>query len=172
MTSVRATMRAFFWSPKYTLADEDELLSEVLLTKTGDGFYPGDAVPSEHWPGTAPGRHGVTNAMAPVYCDTSAVAGLDLRIPIVWVRGDEDQVVSDTSLFDIGYLGQLGAIPGWPGDDVLPPQPMLEQTRAVLERFRARGGRYREVVLEGHAHGPVVECPDRVAALLAEVLTA
>jgi hypothetical protein len=88
------------------------------------------------------------------------------------VRGDEDQVVSDTSLFDVGYLGQLGAIPGWPGADVLPPQPMLEQTRAVLERFKARGGRYREVVLEGHAHGPVVECPDRVAALLGEVLTA
>ncbi len=166
------TMRSFFWSPKYTPADEDELLGEVLLTGIGEGLYPGDAVPSEHWPGTAPGRRGVVNAMAPIYCDTSEVAGLDVRIPILWVRGDEDQVVSDTSLFDLGYLGQLGAIPGWPGPDVLPPQPALQQTRAVLERFAGRGGRYREVVLEGHAHGPIVECPDRVAALLTEQLTA
>jgi pimeloyl-ACP methyl ester carboxylesterase len=171
-SSPRVTMRSFFWSPKYTLRDEDELLGEVLLTKTGDGFYPGDAVPSEHWPGTAPGRRGVVNAMAPIYCDTSSVAGLDVRIPILWVRGDEDQVVSDTSLFDLGYLGQLGAIPGWPGADVLPPQPALQQTRAVLERFASRGGRYREVVLEGHAHGTLLECPDRVAALLTEMLTA
>ncbi len=171
-SSPSVTMRSFFWSPKYTPADEDELLGEVLLTRTGDGFYPGDAVPSEHWPGTAPGTRGVNNAMAPVYCDTSSVAGLDVRIPILWVRGDEDQVVSDTSFFDLGYLGQLGAIPGWPGAGVLPPQPMLQQTRAVLDRFAARGGAYREVVLAGHAHGPVVECPDRVAALLTEMLTA
>ncbi|MGH7911516.1 MAG: alpha/beta fold hydrolase [Candidatus Dormibacteraceae bacterium] len=169
-SSPRVTMRTFFWSPKHTLADEDELLAEVLLTRTGEGFYPGDSVPSEHWPGTAPGGRGVTNAMAPLHCDTSAIAELDPRIPIVWVRGDEDQVVSDTSFFDLGYLGQLGAVPGWPGADLCPPQPMLAQTRAVLERFRARGGRYREVVLEGHAHGTVVECPERIAALLAEVL--
>ena len=81
-------------------------------------------------------------------------------------------MVGDTSLFDLGYLGQLGAVPGWPGADVLPPQPMLQQTRAVLERFAERGGRYREVVLEGHAHGAVVECPDRVAALLSDLVTA
>lgn len=171
-SSPRATMRSFFWSPRYTLTDEDELLDEVLRTRTGDGFYPGDSVPSEHWPGTAPGGRGLNNAMAPIHCDTSAIAELDPRIPIVWARGDEDQVVSDRSLFDLGTLGQLGAVPGWPGADVRPPQPMLQQTRAVLDRFAERGGRYREVVLEGHAHGPVVECPERVAALLADLATA
>ena len=171
-SSPRVVMRTFFWSPEYTLVDEDELLREVLRTRTGDGFYPGDSVPSEHWPGTAPGPRGVANAMAPIYCDTSSVAELDTRIPILWLRGDQDQVVSDTSLFDLASLGQLGAVPGWPGEEVLPPQPMLLQTRAVLERFAARGGHYREVVLEGHAHGTVVECPDRVAALLSELLTA
>lgn len=169
-SSPRVVMRTFFWSPEHTAPDEDELLAEVLRTRTGDGFYPGDAVPSEHWPGSAPGPRGVANAMAPIYCDTSAVAGLDTRIPIVWVRGDQDQVVSDTSLFDLATLGRLGAVPGWPGEEVLPPQPMLQQTRAVLERFAERGGRYREVVLKGHAHGPVVECPERVAALLADLL--
>ncbi len=171
-SSPRVVMRTFFWSPKYTLPDEDELLEEVLRTRTGDAFYPGDAVPSQNWPGTAPGKRGVANAMAPIYCDTSRVADLDTRIPILWLRGDEDQVVSDTSLFDLATLGRLGAIPGWPGEDVLPPQPMIEQTRAVLERFAGRGGHYREVVLAGHAHGTVVECPERVAALLTEELTA
>ncbi|MBO0702876.1 MAG: alpha/beta fold hydrolase [Candidatus Dormibacteraeota bacterium] len=171
-SSPRAVMGSFFWSPKFTLPDEEELLGEVLRTRTGEGFYPGDATPSEHWPGTAPGRRGVANAMSPIYCDTSAIADLDPRVPILWVRGDEDQVVSDTSLFDLATLGQLGAVPGWPGLDVLPPQPMLQQTRAVLERFAAGGGRYREVVLEGHGHGPVVECPERVAELLRELMGA
>ncbi|MDR3083415.1 MAG: alpha/beta hydrolase [Streptomyces sp.] len=170
VSSPRVVMHTFFWSPEYKAPDEDELLAEVLLTKTGDGFYPGDSVPSRNWPGTAPGRRGVTNALAPIYCDLSAVAGLDPRVPILWVRGDQDQVVSDTSLFDIGSLGQLGAVPGWPGEDVLPPQPMLQQTRAVLDRFAARGGHYREVVLNGPSHGTVIACPDRVAALLTEVL--
>lgn len=165
-------MHTFFWSPNFSVADDDVLLEEVLRTRTGDGFFPGDKVSSQHWPGTAPGRRGVSNALAPIYCDTSAVADLDTRVPILWLRGDQDQVVSDTSFFDVAALGQLGAIPGWPGEEELPAQPMLQQTRAVLERFAARGGRYREVVLEGHGHGTLVECPDRVAALLTELLPA
>ena len=40
--------------------------------------------------------------------------------PVTWVRGDADVIVSDTSLFDLAYLGSLGVVPGWPGDGGLP----------------------------------------------------
>jgi pimeloyl-ACP methyl ester carboxylesterase len=73
------------------------------------------------------------------------------------VRGADDQIVSDTSLFDLGYLGQLGAVPGWPGAEVYPPQPMIAQTRAVFEAYRAKGGAYRELVLPDCGHSPHIE---------------
>jgi len=40
--------------------------------------------------------------------------------------------------------------------------------RAVLDRYAAAGGHYREVVLEGCGHGPVVEGSADVAALIQE----
>ena len=163
-------MSSFFWSPKYKAPDEDELLAEVLLTKVGDDFYPGDSKASTNWPGMAPGVRGVNNAFSPLYCDTSAFGDIRKHFPVVWVRGDEDQVISDTSFFDLAYLGKLGAVPGWPGEDVCPPQPMLQQIRAVLDRYRkASGAEVREVVLEGVGHGPLIERSDRVADLIREV---
>ena len=169
-SSPRVTMSSFFWSPKYKAPDEDELLAEVLLTKVGDDFSPGDSTPATNWPGMAPGGRGVNNAFSPKYCDISAFGDILEPFPIVWVRGDEDQVISNTSLFDLAFLGKLGAVPGWPGDDACPPQPMLDQTRKVLDRYRdASGADVREVVLEGVGHGPVIERSDRVAELLTEV---
>jgi pimeloyl-ACP methyl ester carboxylesterase len=86
--------------------------------------------------------------------------------PIVWVRGDRDAIVSDTSFFDLAYLGSIGAVPGWPGAEACPPQPMVGQTRAVLERYAAAGGAYRELVLTNCGHSPHVERPVEVAAEL------
>ena len=79
--------------------------------------------------------------MAPNYCNLSAFAAITPRPPVLWVRGADDQIVSDTSLFDFGFLGQLGAVPGWPGAEVFPPQPMVGQMRAVLDRIPGGGGR-------------------------------
>ena len=53
---------------------------------------------------------------------------LDMKPPVLWIRGADDQIVSDQSLFDVGTLGALGAIPGYPGSDVFPSQPMVSQT--------------------------------------------
>ena len=47
------------------------------------------------------------------------------------------------------YLGKLGTVPGWPGDDACPPQPMIGQTCAVLDQYAAGGGSYTEVVYPG-----------------------
>ncbi|WP_433535441.1 alpha/beta fold hydrolase [Micromonospora sp. CA-249363] len=169
-TSPRAVLRATYVADPAALGeDEDLLLDSMLSTATGDDNYPGTAVESEYWPGAAPGKRGVLNALAPTWFrladDLVAVAE---KPPITWVRGDADVIVSDTSLLDLAYLGSLGLVPGWPGADVRPPQPMVGQTRAVLERYAAAGGAYREVVLPGCGHSPHLERPGEfVAELLA-----
>jgi hypothetical protein len=155
-------MRSFFWSPRFTAPDEDELIAEVLLTQVGDDFYPGATTTSENWPNIAPAPSGVNNAMAPKWCDTSAFGDVQDPAPLLWIRGDEDQVISNASLFDFGTLGKLGAVPGWPGEDIYPPQPMIDQLRQVF----SRRGRLQEVVLPETGHGPVVERPAEVASLL------
>jgi pimeloyl-ACP methyl ester carboxylesterase len=169
--SVRQVIRQFFGARDNTPnVDEDFLLDEVLCTKTGEDHYPGDGAASENWPTFAPGDRGVLNAMAPTHYDTSAIVDLDPKPPITWLRGGQDQVISDVSVFDLANLGKLGAIPGWPGDDVLPPQPMDQQIRAVLDRYRANGGEAEEVALEDAAHGMPVEVPDLVASTIAQRL--
>lgn len=167
-SSPRVTMRSYFWSPTHKAPDEDDLVHEMLLTWVDDGGYPGTYGTSAHWPGVTPGMTGINNAMAPNYCDLSALTTIERKPPILWIRGDQDQVVSDTSLFDFGMLGQLGAVPGWPGEQIFPPQPMIAQTRAVFDLYRAQGGIVREVVLPGCGHGPLIERAEAVATLWGE----
>jgi pimeloyl-ACP methyl ester carboxylesterase len=173
MSSPRVTMTSFFWSPKYKAPDEDELLAEVLLTKVGDDFCPGDSVAASGWPGMGPGKGGINNAFSPKYCDVSGFGDVRQSFPVLWVRGDEDQVISDGSMFDLAYLGKLGAVPGWPGDDACPPQPMLAQIRTVLNRYHnSSGAPVREEVFEGVGHGPLIERSERVAELMQEAIGA
>ena len=47
---------------------------------------------------------------------------------------------------------------------------MVTQMRAVLDGHAARGGRYREVVVEDAGHFVFTQDPDRFAAVLAEHL--
>jgi pimeloyl-ACP methyl ester carboxylesterase len=104
-----------------------------------------------------PGTKGVNNALSPVYLNQGAFAAISYHPPVLWIRGADDQIVADTSLFDLGFLGQLGAVPGWPGADVYPPQPMVSQVRLVLDRYRSNGGQYSEVVLPDCGHSPHIE---------------
>lgn len=152
-------------------ADEELLLDTVLSTVVGPDNYPGDAESSPNWPMTAPGRRGVLNAMSPRWLDLTGIVDIPVKPPVTWIRGDADVIVSDTSLFDLAQLGSLGLVPGWPGERDCPPQPMVAQTRAVLERYAAAGGRYREIVFAGCGHSPHVEDPGRFAAALAEAVS-
>jgi pimeloyl-ACP methyl ester carboxylesterase len=101
----------------------------------------------------------MNNAISPKYCNLSGFAQIAPRPDILWVRGADDQIVSDTSLFDFGYLGRVGAVPGWPGEDTYPPQPMVAQTRAVLDAYRNHGGQYWEEVVADCGHSPHIEKP-------------
>lgn len=164
--SPRHTMNECFVKPPFRAPNEEELLDSVLSTRVSDDNYPGDSTTSENWPGVAPGTRGMNNAMSPKYLNLSSFADVPSKPPVLWVRGDSDVIVSDTSLFDFGYLGQLGAVPGWPGADAYPPQPMVSQMRAVLDRYIANGGSYREVVMPETGHSPQIERPADFEALL------
>ncbi len=170
--SPRKLMNTYYFRPPFRVPREreDVYVSEVLLTSTEPGGYPGDPATSSSWPGVAPGKLGMNNAISPAYCNVAAFAGIDPRPPVLWIRGADDQVVSETSMFDFGYLGKLGAVPGWPGEEAYPPQPMIRQVRAVLDAYRDAGGSYREVVLAGVGHTPHIEAPEQVRAALLEHL--
>jgi pimeloyl-ACP methyl ester carboxylesterase len=171
-TSPLGVLRTAYVADPASLGDDEQLLLDtVLSTRTGDDNYPGDSRPSANWPGMAPGDRGVLNTMAPNHFRIADdLVAASAKPPVVWVRGDQDVIVSDTSLFDLAYLGQLGVVPGWPGAEACPPQPMIGQTRAVLERYAAAGGSYREVVYPDCGHSPHVERPAEVAAELLRLI--
>lgn len=157
--SPRNVIRTFYYKAPFEAAREEDFLTASLLQKVGDDRYPGDATPSENWPNVAPGRYGPINATSPKYFNTSSIVDLPNKPSILWVRGDSDQIVADDSLFDMGTLGKLGFVPGWPGEDVYPPQPAVSQTRAVLDQYAANGGTYKEVVISDAGHGAHIEKP-------------
>ena len=157
--SPRNVINAFYYKGGFKAAREEAFLESALLEKMGDDRYPGDLTPSANWPNVAPGQWGPINAGSPKYFNVSGISKLDQKPPILWVRGDGDQIVSDTSFFDFGTLGQMGFVPGWPGADIFPPQPMVSQTRAVLDQYKANGGSYTELVLDA-GHSPHIEKPE------------
>lgn len=158
--SPRNVMNGMYFKPPFRSPREDVFVDEILTTVHDEHNWPGDAVPVSNWPGVAPGGVGVNNALSPKYCNLSAFAELANLIPALWIRGDADLIVSDSSMSDLGTLGRLGLVPGWPGADVFPSQPMVSQIRAVLDRYAARDGRYQEVVLRECGHSPHVEQPE------------
>jgi len=170
--SPRNVINAVYWSPGHREPPdrEDLLVDEILKTQIGDGGYPGDVTPSPNWPGVAPGTSGLLNALSGKYCDWSGIVELDPRPPLLWTHGTADVVIADGSAFDLATLGKGGGMPGWPGDDVFPPQPMVTQIRTVLERYREAGGRVRIEMFEGSGHGPMFDAAERWRALFFEFL--
>ena len=164
--SPRQVLLAHYVKPPFVPEHLDIFVESMLSTRTGDGYYPGTSRTTQAWPGFAPGDLGVLNTMAPTHFRIADLSAVQPKPPLLWLRGADDVIVSDTSLYDLAYLGSLGAIPGWPGEQDCPPQPMVSQTRAVLDGYAAAGGRYREVVIEDSGHGPHLDQAERFLAEL------
>ncbi|MBE3561227.1 MAG: alpha/beta hydrolase [Ktedonobacteraceae bacterium] len=172
--SARTIMNTFYFKPPFRApADREEIyVSSILSTRVGPANYPGDLTASSNWPNVAPGKQGVNNALSPRYLNQSDFASCTHKPPVLWIHGADDQIVSDTSMFDFGYLGQIGAVPGWPGAEIYPPQPMKTQIRTLLNKYRANGGEYREVVLPDCGHSPHIEKQESVVELFTEFIDA
>ena len=172
LASPRIVMNTFYWKPPFRPAREEDLLSSLLSTKIGPDKYPGDFVPSPNWPNAAPGKFGPNNALSPKYAGNTVRRFIETpdKPRILWVRGSDDQIVSDNSPLDLGTLGKMGLVPGWPGEAVFPPQPMVSQTRAVLDQYKARGGAFWEKVIPDTGHTPYIEKPDVFMGMLVEHL--
>ncbi|HEX6269011.1 MAG TPA: alpha/beta hydrolase [Anaerolineales bacterium] len=170
--SPRVVMNSFYWKPPFVPAREEDLLSSLMSEKIGEQKYPGDFVPSNNWPNVAPGKFGPTNALSPKYVGDSVERFISAspKPHILWIRGDSDMIVSDNSFFDFGTLGKLGYVPGWPGEEIYPPQPMVSQVRYILDQYKSKGGSYEEVVIADTAHTPYIEKPDEFMAAFAKVL--
>ncbi len=160
--SPRVVMNTFYWKAPFQAPNEEELLDSVLSMKIGDDRYPGDFEASEHYPFVAPGKFGPINAASPKYNRDipQAIVKAAQKPPVLWVRGSDDMIVSDESMFDFASLGKMGLVPDYPGVDVCPPQPMLAQTRNVLAQYAKNGGKFTEIVMEDTGHSPFIEKPE------------
>ena len=168
--SPRAVYRSSYVAPGFVSEHEDVWVESMLSTKTGVDHNPGDSTTSENWPGFAPGGRGVLNTMAPTVYNTVGIVDVEPKPPVLWIHGALDAIVGDASFFDFNMLGKAGIVPGWPGDEAAPPQPMIAQTRAVLDRYADAGGAVTELELEDCGHSPHLERPDEFrAALLAHI---
>ncbi|MGV9347799.1 alpha/beta fold hydrolase [Streptomyces spiralis] len=167
--SPRSVLATCYVKPPLRPEHEDEYVTSMLTTRTGDDHYPGDSVASPAWPGVAPGTRGVLNCLSPLRFRLDDLHLIDPKPPVLWIRGEDDVIVSDTSMFDLAHLGSIGAVPGWDGTLA---QPMVAQTRHVLDRYAAEGGTVREVAVPGAGHAVHLERPEVFGAALLEVLSA
>ena len=160
MFSPRSALRALVWKPPLVPDREDAYVASLLQVHLGEDAYPGDSVPSPNWPFVAPGASGPNNALSPKYAiDPGEIVAADPKPPVLWLRGADDLAVSNTAASDPGTWGPAGLVPGYPGPEAYPPQPMIDQTRAVLDDYAAAGGSYEEVVIDDCGHVPYIEKP-------------
>lgn len=170
--SPRNVINTSYWAPTHREPKEreDMLVAEVLKSVTGDDGNPGDSTTSANWPGIAPGTRGILNALSPQYCNWAGIVALEPKPPVLWTHGTADIVVADGSAWEMGTLGKMGLVPGWPGEDAFPPQLMVTQIRNVLERYRAAGGHVQIEMFEGSGHGPLFDAADRWSKVFFEFL--
>ena len=154
-------LHSFCFSPNFQLDSEleDLLIDGLTSIELDDKMFPGDFYFTVHWPHVLAGDHGVLNTMSPKHINLNPLLELEHKPDILWIRGTDDVIVSDFSIFDFGHLGAMGMAPGWPGQKVFPSQPMIAQTRHFLNLYEKKGGHYLEAVVPG-GHACHLECQE------------
>jgi pimeloyl-ACP methyl ester carboxylesterase len=161
LASPRVVLRTLIVKPSFIPPREEELLSGMLQMHIGPKANPGEAATSPNWPFVAPGEWGSANALSPKYrVNTEKLIRSEPKAELLWIRGENDLLVSDRAASDPAMLGMMGLLPGWPGIDIYPPQPMISQTRFILDQYSQQGGRFEEVVIPNTGHVPYIEAPE------------
>ena len=143
---------------RMSLEWENRFIDATSQMKIGVDYYPGDFDTCARWPFVVAGDKGVLNTMSPKYGNLEAFLDIEKKPEVLWIHGDCDQIVSDESMMDFAYLGKIGLVPGYPGEDDYPPQPMIRQTRYFFEQYKEKGGFYVEAVIPG-GHVCILESP-------------
>ncbi len=162
LTSPRAVLRRLVWGPPFIPDREDALLDAMFQVHLGDKGLPGDKEISPNWPYVTPGKWGPMNALSPK-CIGNLVERITTarpKVKVLWVYGTEDVAISNSAASDPGTWGPTGLLPGFPGAEDYPPQPMMDQIRTVLDNYTSHGGTYQEVAVEGSGHVPFISHPD------------
>ena len=161
-TSPRFIMNNHYFKPGFKVSKEleDLFVSEMLAIRIGEDYYAGNIVQTTEFPYLLPGTRGTNNALAPQYANVSGIMNNKIKPEILWFHGDCDMIVNDNSVYDLPVLGKMGLIPGYPGEDKMPHQPMLKQTRYVLEQYKKNGGKYEEFLVKDAGHSCHIEKED------------
>ena len=133
----------------------------------GSERYPGDFEAFAQLAGGAPGAGllGPTNAFSAKFmCGLAdGLLAATPKPPVLWVRGADDVIVCDNSMYDLGELGSLGSSrAGRVTRSGRRAEGRADQGGAG--RNAAAGGRYREVVIDDAGHGQHLEQPQRFLA--------
>lgn len=159
--SPRGIMRRLVWGEGFIPEREDALIDSMFRVHIGERELPGDRELSPNWPYVRPGKWGATNAMSPKYAGNlvERILAANPKPPALWIYGTDDLAVSNTAASDPGTWGPSGRLPGFPGAEAFPPQPMLDQISKMLEDYRDRGGSFEEVLIEGAGHAAFLSHP-------------
>lgn len=159
--SPRGIMRRLVWGEGLIPEREDELIDAMFRVHIGDKKLPGDSEVSPNWPFVRPGKWGATNAMSPKYAGNlvERILVATPKVNALWVYGAHDMAVCNHAGSDPGTWGPSGRLPGFPGREAYPPQPMMDQIRKLLDEYRLRGGACQEVAIEGSGHVPFITHP-------------
>ena len=146
---------------------EDAYVQAMTETHFGPDAYPGDSETSTNWPFAAPGRWGAANGLSPRWSqDPGRILAAEPKPPVLWIRGKDSLIIADAGPLDAGVWGPTGLVPGYPGQEEYPPQPMVAQTRAFLDRYVNAGGQAREEALDDCGHIPFLEQPEEFNRIL------
>ena len=154
--SPRMALRLLVWGPPFIPQREEAFLDAMFQVQLGDKGIPGDKINSPNWPYVAPGKWGHLNAMSPRYIGDliERIVAAEPKVKVLWIYGADDVAVSNSAASDPGTWGPSGRLPGFPGVDEYPTQPMMDQIRTVLDDYSERGGSYQELAVEGSGHVP------------------
>jgi pimeloyl-ACP methyl ester carboxylesterase len=160
--SPRSVLRLLVWGTPFIPDREDALLDAMFQVHIGEKDLPGDKQTSPNWPYLAPGKWGATNAMSPKYIGdlVDRMSAAEPKVKVLWIYGGDDVAVSNSAASDPGTWGPNGLVPGFPGAEAYPPQPMMDQIRMLLENYSSSGGSCQEVAIEGSGHVPFLTHQD------------